>query len=543
MVQHLACGTVRSVSVPVIIRRARWVVGAAVAVGLFFAYLLMSRAVGMNSDGASNAIQAWDMLHGNVLLSGWTVTDVSFYTNELLLFALVETVYGYHDDTTHAVAALVFTLLVLVVAAAAKGRATGREAAVKVAVAVAIVAVPALGFAAVTQLTSPDHTGTAIPLLLIWLLVERAADRRWLPYAVAALLAWAQIADPLVMYIGVLPLLAVSAWRLLRNRTDRRTDIALLIAGPASIVLAQIALFAIRLGGGFGAHAAEAKLSTFSDLGHHLWLAARVMSVNFGAYFPDREGPAGAAMAAIHLLGLLATLAAVAIAAARTLRAPSDRMVELLTVGILVNLGAFVVSALPTDLLSARQVVAILPLGAVLVARIFGPPLAAAGHKITAALAVLLMLLAGELIAHATFQGVRGHAVDVAQWLDDRGLSYGIGEYWNANNVTVLTGGRVQVAPVVAGPPIASYRWESKEDWYDPAKHDARFLVVDTRNPSTRTEATARSQFGDPVERHEFDGAVVLVYAHNLLRGLPAYCVPETAPTPAACPDHGLVLF
>ncbi|MCW6009212.1 hypothetical protein K1W54_32415 [Micromonospora sp. CPCC 205371] len=530
-------------SVPVIIRRARWVVGAAVAVGLFFAYLLMSRAVGVNSDGASNAIQAWDMLHGNVLLRGWTVTDVSFYTNELLLFALVETVYGYHDDTTHAVAALVFTLLVLVVAAAAKGRATGREATVKVAVAVAIVAVPALGFAAVTQLTSPDHTGTAIPLLLTWLMVERAADRRWLPYAVAALLAWAQIADPLIMYIGVLPLLAVSAWRLLRNRTDRRTDLALLIAGPASIVLAQIALFAIRLGGGFGAHAAEAKLSPLSDLGQHLWLAARVMSVNFGAYFPDREGPAGMAMAAIHLIGLLATLAAVAVAAVRTLRGPHDRMVELLTVGILVNLGAFVVSALPPALLSARRVVPTPRRGGVLAAGTFAPPRAPPGRKVTAALAVLLLLLAGELVAHATFKGVPGHAVDVARWLDDRGLSYGIGEYWNANNVTVLTGGRVQVAPVVAGPPIASYRWESKEDWYDPAKHDARFFVVDTRNPSSRTEATARSQFGDPVERHEFNGAVVLVYAHNLLQGLPAYCVPETAPTPSACPDHGLVLF
>jgi hypothetical protein len=100
MVQHPACGTVRSVSVPVIIRRARWVVGAAVAVGLFFAYLLMSRAVGVNSDGASNALQAWDMLDGNVLLRGWTVTDVSFYTNELLLFALVEATYGFHGDTT-----------------------------------------------------------------------------------------------------------------------------------------------------------------------------------------------------------------------------------------------------------------------------------------------------------------------------------------------------------------------------------------------------------------------------------------------------------
>ncbi|BCB77285.1 hypothetical protein Pflav_036950 [Phytohabitans flavus] len=185
--------------------RRPWLLVVLAAPALFVAYLLISRQLGVNADGASNAIQAREMLHGNLLLRGWTVTDVSFYTNELLLFMLVELVYGFHHDTTHATAALVLTLVVLVVAAAAKGRATGREAAGRIAVAVAIVAVPALGHAATTLLTSPDHTGTAIPLLATWLVLEWARPGRGLPLLIAAMLAWAQIADPLVMYIGVLP--------------------------------------------------------------------------------------------------------------------------------------------------------------------------------------------------------------------------------------------------------------------------------------------------------------------------------------------------
>jgi hypothetical protein len=523
-----------------------WLGVAAVPV-LFVAYLAMSRAVGVNSDGASNAIQARDMLHGNVLLSGWTVTDVSFYTNELLLFALVEAVYGFHADTTHAVAALVFTLLVLVVAAAAKGRASGREAVSRVAVAVAIVAVPALGFAAVTQLSSPDHTGTAIPLLLTWLVLERAnADRRWLPYAVAAMLAWAQIADPLVMYIGVLPLIVVGGFRALRDRDRRGLDARLVLAGLGSVLLAQISMYAIRLAGGFGAHAAEAELSPLSALGKHLWLGVRVLAVNYGAYPPDREGLAGVAMSLLHLAGLLAAVAAVAVVVVRALRRrpgePGDRLAELVAAGILVNVGAFVVSALPTDLLSARQVVAVLPLGAVLAGRVWGPRLASWRRSLVPAV-VLLALLGGELAAHATAPSKPGHAVDVADWLEARGLRYGVGEYWNANNITVLTGGKVQVAPVVAGERVAAYRWESKADWYDAGAHDATFLVVDTRNPGSRTEAVAGAQFGPPVSRHVFDGAVVLVYDHDLLDGLPAYCVPEMAPSIEECPSHGFPLF
>ena len=34
-------------------------------------YLRQSRTVPVDSDGASQALQAWDLLHGNPLLHGW----------------------------------------------------------------------------------------------------------------------------------------------------------------------------------------------------------------------------------------------------------------------------------------------------------------------------------------------------------------------------------------------------------------------------------------------------------------------------------------
>ena len=54
--------------------RWAWVAAMAVAaVVLFFCYLRLSRTYPDNSDGADQALQAWDMLHGNWLLRGWTV--------------------------------------------------------------------------------------------------------------------------------------------------------------------------------------------------------------------------------------------------------------------------------------------------------------------------------------------------------------------------------------------------------------------------------------------------------------------------------------
>ena len=93
---------------------------------LFLCYLHVARAP-VNSDGASNALQAWDMLHGNLLLHGWQLSDVSFYTTELPQYMLVEQLRGLGPDMVHVAAAMTYTLLILLAALLAKGTA-GREA-------------------------------------------------------------------------------------------------------------------------------------------------------------------------------------------------------------------------------------------------------------------------------------------------------------------------------------------------------------------------------------------------------------------------------
>lgn len=98
--------------------------------GLFYAYLLQSRILPTDADGAGNALQAWDMLHGNVLLSGWSLSDVSFYTTELPEYMLVELVRGLNADVVHVAAAITYTLVGVLAMVLAIGRATGREAAV-----------------------------------------------------------------------------------------------------------------------------------------------------------------------------------------------------------------------------------------------------------------------------------------------------------------------------------------------------------------------------------------------------------------------------
>src|ERR1700733_7409193 len=102
-----------------------------VGLGLFTLYLHQSRLGPFNSDGASNILQAQSMLNGNLLLSGWRTSDVSFYPTALPEYMLVVAFRGLRPDVVHICGALSYTLTVVLAALLARGRATGRAGVVR----------------------------------------------------------------------------------------------------------------------------------------------------------------------------------------------------------------------------------------------------------------------------------------------------------------------------------------------------------------------------------------------------------------------------
>src|SRR5215472_16113940 len=186
--------------------RGRWVTPAAftgLGVVLFFAYLAEAQKLPIFGDGSAQALQAWDMLHGKVLLHGWALSDVSFYSTELPQYMLIEFIAGLNPDVVHIAAAMTYALLVVLTAVLAKGKATGREAVARALIPIGIMLAPLLGpilssrgnSLAWIALSAPDHTGTQVPLVLIWLALDRLRPRWWLPILVAVSLVWVEIAD------------------------------------------------------------------------------------------------------------------------------------------------------------------------------------------------------------------------------------------------------------------------------------------------------------------------------------------------------------
>src|SRR5712691_1967719 len=91
---------------------------------LFTVYLRLSETSPLNSDSANILLIGWDLLHGNLPLHGWYMSDVSFYPTELPQYALLESFLGLHMQTAHIAAAMTYTLTFLLAVLLARSSVT-----------------------------------------------------------------------------------------------------------------------------------------------------------------------------------------------------------------------------------------------------------------------------------------------------------------------------------------------------------------------------------------------------------------------------------
>ncbi|MGH3166600.1 MAG: hypothetical protein ACRDN0_12010, partial [Trebonia sp.] len=239
--------------------RWAWLAGlAGAAMVLFTAYLRLSGTYADTSDGADQALQAWDMLHGNVLLHGWTIADVTYYTTEVPQYLLIELARGLGPGVEHIAGASTYTLIVLAAGLLARGRATGRAGLARFALAAGILLAPQFGNAVHLLLSQPDHLGTQVPLLLAFLLLDRAPRRWYVPAAVFAVLTWVTVADRVALLDAAAPLAAVCAARALLALTRRRQSLASqwyeLSLAAASVLSYAAATLAVRIIGNLGGY-------------------------------------------------------------------------------------------------------------------------------------------------------------------------------------------------------------------------------------------------------------------------------------------------
>jgi hypothetical protein len=521
-----------------------WPVALAVAaVGLFLCYLRLSGTIPDNSDGSDQALQAWDMLHGNWLLHGWTVGDVSYYTTELPEYILVELIRGLGPSVIHVAAAVSYTLLVLLAGLLAKGRATGREGVARALIAAGILLAPQLGDGVLLLIQQPDHIGTQVPLLVILIVLDRGPRRWYVPAAIAVMLTWVITADQVAALEVALPLVVVCGIRALWAVGHDRKPLAslwyeysLMAAGILSFGAAVLVVSVIKHLGGYTGLPLPAKLAALGDIPAHFMVTVQGILILYGASFTGLSPGVQVAFAVVHLAGVALALWAVCRAFRRFMSA--DLIVPVMATGIVINLAAYMFSILPATWFDTREIPSVLSFGAVLAGRLLAGPVARARLK-----PVLAGVLAGVLACYAVALGYGAAQPSVADgehpvvgWLEAHHLNTGLGTYTESNIITLDSGGRVAVRAVswqpTGGVPRA---YESEASWYDPRLSYANFIVTnsaDNRGRSLIPRGDILALAGPPAQTYHYKTFTIMVWNHNLLAdlGSPPSALPGNIP-------------
>ena len=560
-------------------------------------YARLSQTYPLNSDSANILLMGSDLLHGNVLLHSWYMSDVSFYPTEIPQYALLEGVLGLRADTGHIAAGMTYTLaLLLAVMLARSGSgSSGRQRLIRTLVAAGIMLAPQLGLGVFAMDLSVGHIGTSVPLLLIWLLLDRASSAGpggrppgtprsrgdspsphtplaprspgdapsprtpvaphdpgdpspqallgYLCGLVAILLAWVLVADPIVYIVGVGPLGIVSALRVIRGwvKADESWsqwyDLSLGATSVAATGLAWFANWMLSGVGGYTMAGLPFHLTPWSDL-HNNWQAGWKVLTAFGADYTGLSGTQ-LVLAFLHLVSVALVACALARVAWRFFRV--SLVDQILAVAIVLNVLLFMFTN--ASGLAAHEVAIIVPFGAALAARVLvrardaaraprGAHPASRARRVGlagglrlagAAVGILVLIGYAAGLGYEIRQPARPAAnTSLATWLLDHHLTHGLSGYWTSSSVTVDSLNRVQVRALM--PSMQDYLWMSSVSWYDPQKHYANFIVLDSTPGYSRWEPPRwliKRYFGTPARTYHTGPYTVLVWPKNLLLSIP----------------------
>jgi hypothetical protein len=534
-------------------RRGR-AVAAYLLVGavLFVVYLRLTDTYAVNSDSANILLMGQDLLHGNLLLHDWYMSDVSFYPTELFQYALLESFLGLHAQTAHVAAAMTYTLVFLLAVMLARSGSSGRAALVRTLVAAAIMLAPQFGLGVFALDLSVGHIGTSVPLLLTWLLLDKAPRAWWVPVLTAVLLAWVQIADSIVYIVGIGPLGLACAvrvaggvakgsgpWR--QRLAGQWYELSLVAAAAAAAGLAWAAVLIVRELGGYVMNDLPFYFTPWQDLNNNVQALWKVLEI-FGANYNGVSG-IWLALALLHLVSVVTVGWALVRVARKYSRVSLVDLV--LAVAIVLNVVLYLLTNAAD--LAAHEVAVIVPFGAALAARMLVRPAGeqadrtvrvAAGHARPAARRpgrrIRLAGLVARIAVLAGYTAGLGYEISqptaapppdtiVASWLAAHHLTYGLSGYWTSSSVTVDSGNHVQVRALRIDN-LSPDLWMSKPSWYNPRLHDANFILLDSQPGNFslfEPRALITKDFGAPARTYRFGPFTVLVFDQNLLWHLP----------------------
>lgn len=502
----------------------KWILITVLGVLYVMFILYKTSFMPMNSDGATMLLYAEDILSGNIFLSGWSLSGVTFLTTDLPFFIISVAVFGVSIKAFHLATALMYLFMVLSALMVSLYRTKRKW--------LSVIIMAAIGLFPTNYLLSNAfvHTAAFAFFFLAVFFARAYIDTKKKAHLIAftVVTALSVCGDGISLCIITLPALLIFVFG--------KRDLKGIIATLAGTLLGILFSFAYTQIGGADLNTLQqqAFINPY-DLWKNILVYAEYFLRLINAYFFSKsifsvKTLFFALKIIIAAIGIFAMVRSLKKAA---LKKAFNASVFFMGASFIIITLVLFVTTINTNITAGRYI-GFLPL---LLGAVISQEADSVYLKLTkpvkAFLMVILILtaLTGLIPSGSGFSPYNTYS-ELAQFLKDESLTNGVGNFWDASVITGYSEGAVKVRPVMyEDGEIKPRIWFCNKEWYN---EPVDFVIV--RNAPSKEEAenynfngifhmrlnagpmfgvdeqSAIKHFGKPLETKTFKNYSVLIY-------------------------------
>ncbi len=441
--------------------------------------------IAIDSDYSNLVLEAQDMLQGNVLRSGWSLTGLSFFPTDLLYFCAGVALFGVSLKAYYFACGFMITMLVFVSWLLVKDY-IAEDKITKLLLFVAAVMLPCR-FAVYTLRA---HTGVFVWMFLALYLYEHYIRNKSRRHVVGYILCvvLAVMGDPIGLLLVPLPLCIWSIILWLQEKQTLKESCAILFQNIIAIVIAFVLDKLYFLIGGANKNSFLER-QTFINL-DEIW-SKLALYIRTLLYLGDGNIEAVPIVSAASVLAianicfiLLAFIFIIWQIVNFIKQEKHDFTTVILGIGFLIISLLFILTTIGSNDIYCCRYYGFWPMlmGVVLVRNL--SVFAQKRKRIVFLIALLSLFIVAGKIRSNTVEDKTESAVnmELIQVLEENNLTTGYASFWNASAITVISNDEIKSRAIVCfEEQMVPYDWYSKKDWYN----EEAFFVITSEEDST----------------------------------------------------------
>jgi len=486
----------------------------------------------INSDMANLLLEANDIANGNLFLSNWVLTGISFLTTDMLFFVIGTAFFGVSLKAINVALALMVFVFCLSSLPLLDWR-NKKTAIMSFFIWLSIGAIPV----GVAQVALIAHTALWIYVFVSCFYIERifngqyAGKRKKHLIIIALCLALGVIGDAVILIGCVIPIIVVCFYLFLVDSNKKEFSVKLFITTVAGTVFGLLGDKAYFLIGGADkmAFLSNVSFKHISNISDSFILYLRGLLGLFDADFSGRSviNP----ITFLYFLRVLIIILSFFIITKNIIqffRKKNDDIVSvILSIGFVLLSLVYILTTLSVDINTTRYYAYVPILFAILICRFFMRfeilNLRITRFKISSLsfvvpICVILIIGITNFIMPKKWIREPDNSYErLSDFLISNDLKYGYSGFWDASITTVTSGEKVKIRAILSnGNVIHPYYWFCKEDWY---KEETNFVVINDGYGGI-TENNIINILGFPYQKLEFENFVIYIYERNIQKNL-----------------------